>query len=164
MTGKVFERSPETQSIVNALVALEAGEIIAYEALAAAAHTVDSGHFRGRVRTARAIALREHGVLCESVRKIGIRRMQEAEVGTSVRGDMNRMRRAAQRGREKISKGISDFEALPRDVQQQLMAQNASLGAIVLVTDQKSQRRLREYVEVSNQELNFGRTLELLKD
>lgn len=151
----------QTQRLVEVLSDLKVGEPITYQDLAKACETTEQG-IRQRLASARSIALRDHHVIIETVRGVGVIRLGQEDVARPVARKRDRIRSAARGGRKLIASGVTDWEKLPAGVKTQLLTDSAVLGAIIQATDHNTRKKLVQQVE-ANGELNIGRTLELMK-
>jgi hypothetical protein len=156
------ERHWQTQALVDVFVTLKENEVIPYGELAKRCK-IDEQQVRGRLQSAKKIALREHHVVIDVVRGAGVCRLSQDLVSAPVGKSIARMRSAARTGHRLIKHGVTDFEKLPKDTKTTLYMQQAIVGTVLLATDRSSKRILKEHAETTNGELKIGRTLELLK-
>lgn len=158
----IHERHWQTQALIDAFVTLAENQAATYEQLAAMCK-VDVAAVKRRLQGAKKVALSDHHVIIETIRKVGVVRLAQAKVTVPVERHRGRMRSAARRGIKLIEKGVTDWNALDRHTKSTLFMERAVFGATVLVTDQRSRRVLKEHAETTNAELNIGRTLELVR-
>lgn len=156
------ERHWQTQALVDVFAALKENEIVPNGELAKRCK-IDEVSVRKRIQSAKKIALREHHVVIDVVRGVGVCRLSQDLIPAPVGKAVGRMRSAARTGSRLIKHGVTDFEKLPKDVKSTLYMQQAIVGTVLLATDRTSKRVLKEHAETTNGELKIGRTLELLK-
>jgi hypothetical protein len=151
----------QTQKLVDVMTTLDLG-VTSYARLAELCE-VDVDAVKRRLTVARSIVLRDHHVIIDTVRGVGVVRLAQSEVTTPVERQRNRARSAARKGRKLIADGVTDWDTLDSVTKTQLWTESAVLGAIVQATDHHSRKRIQAQVEVANEQLNIGRTMELLK-
>lgn len=156
------ERHWQTQALVDALVGLKENEVVPYSDLAKRCK-IDESSVRKRLHSAKKITLREHHIIIDSVRSVGVCRMSQDLVTAPVGKAIGRMRSAARTGSRLIKHGITDFSKLSGDTKSTVYMQQAVVGTVLLATDRSSKRILKEHAETTNGEIRIGRTLELLK-
>lgn len=156
------DRHWQTQALVDVFAALKEGEVVPYAELAKRCN-VDEASVHGRVQSAKKIALRDHHVVIDVVRGVGVARLAQTDITAPVGKAITRMRSAARTGHRLIRHGITDFEKLPPDTKSTVYMQQAVVGTVMLVTGQSSRRLLKEHADATNSEIKIGRTLEMLK-
>lgn len=75
-----FQRSPVTQQLIRALVATSPNELLTYETLSEVASLDVRGKQRYFLANARAIALKEYGVVFETKKNVGLVRLLEQQI------------------------------------------------------------------------------------
>jgi hypothetical protein len=156
------ERHWQTQALVDVFVALNENEVVPYDELARRCN-IEEAQVRNRVQSAKRIALREHHVVVDVKRSVGVCRLSQDLITAPVGRAIGRMRSAARTATRTIKHGVTDFEKLSKDTKSTLYMQQAIAGTVLLATDRSSKRVLKEHAETTNGELKIGRTLELLK-
>lgn len=162
MNDPIKQQHWQTQRLVEVLAALAIGDTVSYGKLAERCD-IPVKTVKNRLQSAKAITLRDHHVIIETVRGEGIVRIGQQDVTAPVARQRNKARRAAGKGQDLISDGVTDWNALPNETKVQLHTESAVLGTIRLVTDHTTRRRLTESVRVVNGEQSLGRTLDLLR-
>ncbi len=153
--------SAEASILHNRLRKLKPGETVTYVELSRTCGmdvTTDKG--RGRLETARQAALREDGFVIESVRGLGVKRLEDEEklaIGDQVR---KRTRRAAVRAGRKLSR-IDDYEALTREQKSELNAHRTYVGAVALFSTAAARRQVRELTDQANDTIAARKALEM---
>lgn len=156
------ERHWQTQALVDVFVGIKENEVVPYAELAARCK-IDERSVRCRLQSAKKIVLREHHVVIDVVRGVGVARLSQKDVTAPVGRAIGRMRSAARTGHRLLKNGITDFEKLPRETRSTVFMHQAVVGAVMLATDRSSRRMLKSHAEITNSEINIGRTLEMLK-
>jgi hypothetical protein len=156
------ERHWQTQALVDVFVGLKENEVTGYEMLAKRCK-IDVASVKKRLTSARNITLSEHHIVIDTVRGVGVARLDQKDVTAPVARQRTRMRSAARKGVKLITRGVTDFEKLPAETRSTLYMERAVFGTVMLATDKSSRRVLKEHAETTNGELKIGRTLELLK-
>jgi len=75
-----FQRSPITQQLIQELVATSPKQVLTYERLSEVASVDIRGRQRYFLANARAIALKEYGVVFETKKNVGLVRLPEREI------------------------------------------------------------------------------------
>jgi hypothetical protein len=156
------ERHWQTQALVDVFATLKENEVVPYGDLAKRCN-IDESSVMKRLQAAKKIVLREHHVVVDAVRGVGMCRLSQDLISAPVGKSIARMRSAARTGSRLIKHGVTDFEKLPKETKTTLYMQQAIVGTVLLATDRSSKRILKEHAETTNGELKIGRTLELLK-
>lgn len=156
------ERHWQTQALVDAFVTLKENEVVPYAELAKRCK-IDEKSVTKRIQSAKKIALREHHVIIDVVRGVGVARLTQNDVTAPVGRSISRMRSAARTGHRLIRNGITDFDKLSTETKSTVFMQQAVVGTVLLVTDRSSRRMLKEHADETNSEIKIGRTLEMLK-
>ena len=164
MDKQTFSRDRHwtTSALVDVFAALEEGVTVPYAELAKRCN-IDEESVRRRVQSAKKIALRDHHVVIDVVRNVGVARLAQNDVTAPVGRAIGRMRSAARTGHRLIQHGVTDFEKLPPDTKSEIFMQRAVVGTVLLVTDRASRRMLKEHASETNSEIKIGRTLEMLR-
>lgn len=158
----VRERHWQTQSLVDVFAGLKENEVVPYADLARLCK-IDEPAVRKRLQSAKKIVLRDHSIIIETVKSIGVCRITQELVTAPVGKAMGRMRSAAKTAHGLIRHGITDFDKLTRETKSTVYMQQAIVGAVMLTTSHSSRRMLKEHADTTNGEIKIGRTLELLR-
>lgn len=156
------ERHWQTQALVDVFAALKENEVVPYAELAKRCN-IDELSVRNRVQSAKRIVLRDHHVVVDVVRGVGVGRLTQNDVPAPVGRAIGRMRSAARTASRTIKYGVTDFDKLTQETKSTLYMQQAIAGTVLLATDRTSRRMLKEHAEATNSEIKIGRTLEMLK-
>jgi hypothetical protein len=156
------ERHWQTQALVDTFATLKENEVVPYADLAERCK-IDEKSVRARVQSAKKIVLREHHVIIDIVRGVGVARLTQTDVTAPVGRAIGRMRSAARTGHRLIRDGVTNFDKLSRETKSTVYMQQAIVGTVLLATDRTSRRLLKKHAEETNSEIKIGRTLEMLK-
>ena len=155
-TTGLFEVSETSRLLASRLARIEDDETITYEDLERlVGKPIDE--VRSNIGTARAIINREHGIILETIPKVGYRRTKDyAAVGQRA-ADL--VGRRAKRARRSILRAI---EAAPPSAEDApgVYAKLASLGAVEHFTTSKVARQLESHIANNGDgELPLAKTL-----
>lgn len=156
------ERHWETQTLIDAFLGLKENTPTTYQELADICK-ISIAAVKKRMHSARNIALSAHNLVIDSVHGVGITRLSQDLVTAPVAKQRGKMRSAARRGIKLITKGVTDFAALPAATQSTLYVERALLGTVAYLTTPSSRKVLESHTSTTNAQLSIGRTLELLK-
>ena len=163
MTTPNFVKSEQRERIEAHLSAVKVGEKTPYEAIAAAGCvSIKELKDRGILYAAKQALEKNEHIVFGTITRFGLVRLDNPEVVDSIDNGMRRMRRASKRMASRLVQCV-DYDALSREQQTKHNVRLAQVGVMYLISDKRSERRLKEYVNVSNEQLNMGQTLELLK-
>lgn len=156
----LFRASVDTQTLVKVLLTVIVGGTITYDELSEAIGM--NIHFRiSSLQSSRRILIGEHRILFETIRGVGLRRMESAGVVDCLKSEIKRVGRAAARGIKKSTCAI-EAELTPEQHLSFLSSQSMLImqQAAARVTNQ---RRLENKVKTVMQVLPYGHTLAALQ-
>lgn len=151
----------QTARLVDLFRDFTDGQQATYEEMAKSCDTSVAA-VKVRLHSVREILLRDHHVIVETIRKVGVRRIPQGEVTRPVAAKRSRIRSAAAGGRRLIASGVTDWEQLPPETRTQLLTDSAVLGTIVHATDHNTRKKILGQVEANGQQ-SIGKVLELMK-
>jgi hypothetical protein len=158
-----FQQSIETRLVYGLLEALDVDETLARE-------TVEDKLGKpyeecyGAVSSARRAMARDYGRHFESVRKVGLRRVQGADVIDASERDMKRSHRAARKAAKTLQCIDCDISELSPDERARLNMNASVAGAVYAITSSKKRKQLEGKFAEIDQELPLQRTLELFQN
>lgn len=156
----IFQASVETRLLYDRLRNLQVGEMVSYAELSEIVGQDTQGEGRGALNSARRLALRDHDIVTDAVKNVGIKRLSGSEVVQSATATFSRVRRLAQRGARRLAaardEGLSTEEKARRD------ASMSALAIVKLMGKPKSVDRIAA-ANTSGGELPMARTLELFR-
>lgn len=152
--------SLDTQMLYERLEKAQIGDLINYEELSAIIGSDVQIKGRGSLQSARKMAMRDKGMVFESVRDIGIKRLADAEIVRSGQAYISRIRRHARRGM-RVLVSVQNFEALPNDLKIRHNATASMLGAVAQFSGSAAQKRIEGAVEAAGNKISYAKTLEL---
>ncbi len=158
-----FARHWQTQRLVDVFASLAIGERISWADVSARCG-VDVGALRKRLQSARRAALHEHAAIILSVPGVGFERLPQDAADLPATKYLAGARSKARRARDVIRKGVTDWERIERTKKNELFAVEAQAAVVAVVTTATTRARLAAAAETSNARLDFGRTLELMRD
>lgn len=158
--GTSPENEADIQALTEALRALSIGSTLSYASMSATIGR-DITARRWLLQRACKEAETETGSLYEAVRGEGIRRLAGEETPSVGLAAIRRVRRAAKRGVQRLSKVRSND--LEPDVAAKIVAHKSQLGAISLVADGRKSATIVSEAERTGAEVPAGRVLELFK-
>lgn len=123
-----FRRSFETNQLVDALAALQPGAIIGYDELSRLAGREIDGS-SAALASARRIVESDNAVAFSIERKIGVRRLTDAQIVQDTVGNRTRMQKATKRAVRRLA-AVVDFNALS-DSEKRLHQAHATIYSII---------------------------------
>jgi len=169
-TAQTVERRPVVPAASNDTMILTAflvdrgssGELVSYKSLSAAISRDVTRDAAGIMRTALRRALRDHGLVFETVRCEGFRRVVGGELVSSQRCGIDRIRREARRRNEKLSK--LNLSELDNDGKVSAAALASAYGAVGMMATTKSVKKIEGAVRTADAaQLPIARTLALFQ-
>lgn len=156
----IFEQSVDTRLALGLLKQCEPGATVTYEALEQhLGRPLPS--IRSAINSARRAALADDGMVFETVRRVGLLRIEGARVIDAAQSNIETARRAAGRGLRKLSTVDRDklkpAERIGLDTKATVLALMKAAGK------DASQRKIEKAVTTTAQQLPLGKTLEALK-
>lgn len=134
-----LKRHPETDLLITALRAVPLGAEIGYRTLSETIGRDVRGPARGRLASAREIALRDHGVCFFSVRGVGLRRITVEELPSVGAHARRRIRSTARSGLKAISAVIGVSNGASAETMRKVTADRAALGLAAEIASENSQ-------------------------
>lgn len=155
-----FQTSVETRLLYARLRKLEIGEIVTYRELTQIISQDVQNEARGALTSARRMALRDDGIICDAIHNVGIKRLSDSEAVQSSTQTFARVRRLAHRGAERLV--TTNPDALS---QEDRIRRNASLSAFAVVKLMGKPKTLDKIAAANTAagELPIARTLELFR-
>lgn len=158
-----FTVSLETRLLYERLRKLKVGEVVTYGELTGIIGQDVQAAGRGALRSARHIAQRDHQIVLDAINNVGLKRLSDRETVASAGQTLNKVRRTAQRGIDRLA-AVSDFDALQDEEKAQHNASMSALAVVKLMAKPKSVTRIAAAVNTSNTgQLPVARTLELFR-
>jgi len=160
--AKLGERTPNTAALVELLSGTREGELVDYMTLSMAIRTDVRSTARHTLTSARAIVLRDNGIVFECISGVGLRQLSGPETVHASLGGVEKIHRACRRERRKIE--TVDPEKLSAGSRARAYTAASLLGAIEQVTRPKLLRRVEKRVIEVNQTLTLAETLRAFED
>lgn len=153
-----FELSIDTRMCADALKQGAAGETVTFATIGAAlGRKVDGGD--STVQSALRHLMNEDGIVFESVRGIGYKRLKDVDIVGTVERDRGKMRRHAKRVVKRLL-CVADFDAMPNEAKIKHNAALSGFGAIASILKTGNMKKLEQSVERASQQLPLAKTLE----
>lgn len=142
-----FELSADSKTLASVLLEAKKDDTITYERLSKAIGRDVRGDGAGSLQTARRIAQREQRMVFDSVRGVGLKRLQDADIVDLSDKARDHMRRTARRTAKKLV--CVDFDDLTNEKKVKHNAALSMMGALAELTTEKSLLKLQANVEHS---------------
>lgn len=154
--------SIESQLLIKMLEGTTEGGIVTYGAM-----TTELGRDVRKcayfaIQTARTRMLNDHGIVFETVRGIGLKRLSDVEVVDVGQSGLNRIRRACRKTLKKIT-AISDFDGMPPDVRLRHNVTATLLHFMDKAGSKKNTQRIEDAVQQTQGVLPLQKTLDAFK-
>lgn len=140
----IGETSQETEAVCDVLSGMEVGALVPYAKLTEVAGGDVTGESRHIMDSARRICIREHGIVFEAVRGIGLRRMEDSQLAHLGAPMRMRVRRLARRTVSKVR--CAKYDRLGNDDK---TAHNTALsvaGLLVLAASDRARKKIEARV------------------
>lgn len=157
----IADMSADARAVYDRLQAARVGDVISYAALETLTRREIQGKDRYVLSTAIRACLRD-GIAFGTVRKIGMKRLADAEVVTDASSAIPRIRRLARNASRKMV-AISDFDSLPNEAKVRHNAVLSIFGVITQMATERSVARIEKKVAKANQTLAMAATLDAFK-
>lgn len=158
-TRPTFEVHVDTRLLHQALVAVQPGETITYETLAAAVGRDVEGA-DSNLQSALRRALRDEGFVFSNIAKVGYQRLTDEQIVTNSPNDLVHIRRKAKRASEKLFK-VADLAKLPTQKQSAFNTSASLFGAIAAFLTPRGIKAVEAGVTVKGGELPVAETVRL---
>jgi len=155
------ELSIDSKLIYEKLVSLNPGESITYQSLNELIGRDVQNGARGNLVTAKKQLLNE-GVVIETIRNVGVKRLKDAEIAFSGEYAIKKARRAIQKGSKKLI-CVKDFDSMPQDAQLKHNFSLSVLGALEMITKPQSIKKIEHKIAEEGVKIAAGKTLELFR-
>jgi len=160
--GKVIPQiSIDALTLYNRIKTMKIGDVIEYKELNALIGR-DCQKTRGPLTTARRRAERLDNIVIECVHNEGIKRIDDIELVAVGESGIRHIHRKANKIFTKLGK-TDNFEAMPQDKKQRLIALRTLAAFSKDVTKEKRIKVIENSVKTTNELLPVGKTLELFK-
>jgi hypothetical protein len=159
----LFVVSVDIKLLYERLLKAAIGDVITYEELSEIIRLdIRSKKGWSKLFSARRRAERHDRMLFSAVPTVGIQRCNDAEIVASGPKAVQKIRRSARRGAERLSL-VSDFSTLSNTDKITHNTSAAHLGALYEFTKPSAARKIEAAVKESGQTLSLGATLEAFK-
>lgn len=164
MKNTIFKMSIDTMALIKYLTEKkDENGLITYQELSEVIGRDIQKEARGCLKTAQNRLLNDEGISFGVIRGEGIRKLSQEEVVDASDAPIMRSRRLAKRGFARLTKGIQDFENLPREKQIKHNVAASIFGMINHMTKAKSIQKLIPAVEKASGILPVMKTIEAFK-
>ncbi len=156
----MFELSPDTRILTDALLKMEPGDTLTHDEMAALlSRRIDGAD--STLQSARRRAEKEDGVVFGTVRTVGLKRLTDAEIVGLGETGAKGLRRAARRSFRRVS-NVGNFDKLSPAEQAKHNGALALFGGVMAASKGSTLRRL-ELAVSGTEQLSLGRTFDLFK-
>jgi hypothetical protein len=155
----IQEIGVDASLLMERLRKLEVGEVVSYDELGGIIKRDVRGKARGSLHTAMRRVLRDDNMVCECVRTVGVKRLDDPGIIDVGQTGVQRVHRSARRSLEKVSK-VSQLDKLNN---QQKIAFNTTvsmLGLLSHVTKRQQVKRLEQVVQTKQDMVPLRAALE----
>ena len=115
----------------------------------------------GKLHTARSRLMRYDGIRFGTVRGVGLKLMNDVEVGLSGESEMSGLRRSARRSVKRLS-CIQDFDGLDNEIKTKCLASRALIGTIHEFLKPKQVKKLENCASAQHTQISMHQTIEAL--
>lgn len=150
-TTATFELSADTRTLASLLAEAAVGEVVTFERMTKALARDVQKDARGALQSARMLVRKEHSIVFDSVRAIGLKRLNDAEIIDLQDRTRAHIRRTA---RNTVKSMVCvKYDALQREEQVKHNTAISMLGIISEIVTEKSTNRLQSQVRAAGTEL-----------
>jgi hypothetical protein len=146
-----FRLSSDSKALAKMLIASGPGEVVLYEDLDKAIGRDVREAASGALHTARHIAQREHRMVFDAVRGVGLKRLADSEIVDLADKARDHARRHASRTAKKLT--CVDYDALSKDKQTKHNAALSMFSVMAELSTDKAQKRLESKVKDADAQL-----------
>ena len=157
-----FQAKAETLLILAYIVKHQDDGTIEWKDLAAACNCRNLARVKGWCHSARRMAVKSHNLVFDSVKGVGIRKMQDDGLVGVGQAAIDSIRHKANGARRKME-CVKDLAALPNEQRNALIAYSCHLGAIANASSGTVTKRITAGVEKAKERLSLEATLEAFK-
>lgn len=157
----IADMSADSRAVYQRLTATKIGDVVTYAELdKLTGRNVQNGD-RYILQTAMRACLRD-GLAFGIVRKIGAKRLADAEIVIEASAALPRIRHLAKRASRKMV-AVADFASLPNEMKVRHNSVLSIFGAVAHMSTEKAVTKIEKRVAEANQTLALANTLEAFK-
>jgi len=132
-----------TSTLLDAFIKLKVGEVLSYEEMTALIDRDVRPKYEGyqHLQSARKIALQHYQVVLGSLRKVGVKRLADAEKVKEVQSRAVRIRRASKTAIQ-VGTAMDNFDALPSDLKEACNTAISAMRVVELVASRHGMKTL----------------------
>jgi|GEM_PF-2060136 len=163
MPKTIMELNTDTEQLIKQLRQIEVGQIISYKELSEIIGRDVQRSASGSLYSARRILQRDEEIVFNTIRNIGLERLNDVGVVGTISSSTKRIHRESERG---LKRGacVQHYDRLPNDKKVEYNANMSNLGMLRLVTKPSKMRALETSVKKEQGKLSVGRTLAVFMD
>jgi len=136
-----FQLGFVTKQLVDHLLTASVGQEMSYEELSKVlGHNILQQKYRSCLASARRILIKEHDIVFDTIRSVGIQRLNDAEIVLEGAVGIRKVRRACKRTARKVV--CANYSTLSQDNKNTHNQSLSTLGALMHVTSIKEQRKV----------------------
>lgn len=159
MPGKmIHEKSSDTKVIENVLSELAVGDLITYDQISAAIGRDVRKFAFPSLGSARRFLLHANSMVFGVERGVGLRRLNDSEIVSTVEDDRRKVQRASHRSLKKLS--VVNYSGLTNEDKRRHTVAAAQIGAIAMFASKNSEKKIASHVK-TQETVAIGETLKL---
>jgi|DEB19_MinimDraft_3_1074340.scaffolds.fasta_scaffold09149_2 hypothetical protein len=154
-----FEKSADTKLLHAFLSELEIGQTATYDEMSKIIGRDVRVFAISSLRSARNLLLREKGMVFGVETNVGLVRLNDSEIVSSVEADRKKVHRASAKVIRKL--GCVKFDSLDDTQKKVHVTMSAQFGVLAMMSQKSSTKKIEESVKSSDATLAIGNTLKL---
>lgn len=159
MSNMRFEPSADRSILVLMFEKASMGDVITYVAMSKELGRDVRTFAFGALRSAKHYVQRENRIVFATIAKVGIQRIDDCEIVTSMESDRRKMAKASTRSLSKL--GCADYNKLTPEKKREHTTAAAQVGAIAMFSKQATTKKISAAVTDGMNQLAIGDTLKM---
>ena len=151
-----FRLNSDSRALVESLQDIKIGETVQYSRLSQIIGRDVQGVASASLNSARRVVEREHRIVFGTIRGVGIKRLEDADIVKSTDKSREHIRRTSRRAVRRL--GCVDYQNLTAEQQTKHNAAMSVFGVLSEVAAEKSIRRIEKKIEESGEELSIAKS------
>lgn len=157
-----FEMGIDSRMLYDRLKLAEVGEVVEYDEMSKIIDRPVQGDGRGSLNTARKAASRDDGIIFGTIRKVGLKRLSDAEIVGKQDQRRRHVKKTAESGFNELGR-IQSYEKLSAQDKVRHNATASIFAAVSHVTKPSSMKRIEIKVAEAQAKLPIASTLKLFE-
>lgn len=154
----IRELAYDTRLLYDQLKGLPFGEVLPYEAMTKLLGRDIRDEAHGNLQSARRMLLNHDGIVIGTVRKVGVKKLNDQEIVITGEDASKHVRRSARRALRRLA-AVRDYEALPAESKISHNTFASALAAVVALAKPAGLKRIETEVRRTAAQLPLARTL-----